>query len=70
MVIDDVVVDHGHRGMGIGRLMIEHCIGLAEEQSLDSVELSCSLAKPGLHSFYEALGFKHRMRFYSLFLGA
>ena len=69
MVIDDVVVDAGYRRAGIGRQVVEHCIGLAADQQLDSVELSCSLVKPELHRFYERLGFRHRMRFYSLLVG-
>ena len=69
MVIDDVVVDASHQGAGIGRQMVERCISLAAAREIDSVELSCSLSKPGLHRFYEGLGFQHRMRFYSLLVG-
>jgi len=69
MVIDDIVVDVSHRRAGIGRQIVEHCICMAADRDLDSVELSCSLSKPELHRFYESLGFRHRMRFYSLLVG-
>lgn len=68
MVIDELVVDRDHRGRGIGRAVIEHCLDLARAQGLDSVELACSLSKSELHAFYESAGFQHRMRLYSRFL--
>ncbi len=68
MVIDDIVIDADHRGRGYGRALMRHCISLAKGQGLDCVELSCSLTKPELHRFYEDLGFRYRMRHYSLFL--
>ena len=68
MVIDDIVVESGHRRRGIGRALMKRCISLATEHGLDCVELACSLSKPDLHSFYEGLGFRHRMRLYSLLL--
>ena len=68
MVIDDIVVDAAHRRKGLGRLLMQHLIGLARQRDLDCVELCCSLSKTDLHGFYEHLGFAHRMRMYSLFL--
>jgi ribosomal protein S18 acetylase RimI-like enzyme len=68
MIIDDIVIDRNCRGQGYGRSVIKHCVGLAKARSLDCIELACSLSKPELHRFYEGVGFKHRMRFYSLFL--
>jgi len=68
MIIDDIVIDYSYRGRGIGSSVVEHCLRLAREQSLDCVELACSLSKSELHRFYEKIGFKHRMRYYSLFL--
>ncbi len=68
MIIDDIVIDRNYRGKGFGRSAIEHCISLAKARSLDCIELACSRSEPELHSFYERIGFKHRMRFYSLFL--
>lgn len=69
MIIDEIVINHNHRGRGYGRMLMEHCINLAKARGLDCIELTCSLAKPELHRFYEGMGFKHRMRLYSLFLG-
>jgi PhnO protein len=68
MVIDELVIDRDLRGQRLGSLLLEHCIGVAKDQGLDSVEVCCSLAKPELHRFYERTGFKHRMRLYSVFL--
>lgn len=68
MVIDELVIDHLLRGQRLGTLLLEHCIGVAKDLELDSVEVCCSLVKPELHRFYERAGFKHRMRLYSIFM--
>ena len=68
LVLDDLVVDLPYRGRGLGRALIEHAIALAKSAGCDLVALDCSLVKPELHAFYERLGFRHRMRHYSLFL--
>ena len=67
LVIDDLVVDHRHRGQGFGSAMVQHCIDLAKTENMDCVEVACSRSKQELHRFYEKLGLKHRMRLYSLF---
>ena len=68
MVIDELVIDHECRRQGLGMRLLDHCIGLAREQGLDSVEVGCSLVKTGLHRFYERAGLKHRMRLYAMLL--
>ncbi|MCC7409696.1 MAG: GNAT family N-acetyltransferase [Phycisphaeraceae bacterium] len=68
MVIDDLVVDARYRNRGLGRALIQHLTRLAREQGLDCIELCCSIDKPELHTFYERLGFSHRMEMYSMFL--
>ena len=68
VVIDDLVVDTAYRRRGLGRALLEHVIALAKSAGCNSVDLDCSHAKSDLHGFYEHLGFRHRMRHYSMFL--
>jgi GNAT superfamily N-acetyltransferase len=67
-VVDDLVVDAPCRGRGLGTALMEQVIGLAKRNGCNSIELHCSKTKPELHKFYEHLGFRHRVRCYSLFL--
>lgn len=67
-VVDDLVVDAPHRGRGLGRCLMEQVLDVAKRTGCQSVELHCSHAKSELHGFYEHLGFRNRVRCYSLFL--
>ena len=55
-----LAVDPDFRGRGVGRALVEHCLGRAREEGLDEVVL-CSLPemKPA-HNLYESLGFRRR----------
>lgn len=69
MVIDEIIIDEPHQGKGYGRQLMEHCITMAKTMKLDCVELTCSLTRQDLHTFYENMGFEHTMRLYHLYLG-
>jgi N-acetylglutamate synthase-like GNAT family acetyltransferase len=68
MVVEDLVVESQYRRRGFGSLLMHHCVDVAKQEDLDSVELACSLSRLDLHQFYERLGLKHRMRLYSLIM--
>lgn len=53
-LIEDVAVDNSARGMGVGKLMIEHLKQLAVEKSCYKTILNCSRENVG---FYEKCGF-------------
>ena len=67
MEIDEIVIDKGHRSAGLGSLLMKYCLSIANERDLDSVTLKCSRTEKRLHEFYERLGFRHRMQYYSYF---
>lgn len=54
--IEDVVVDAGYRGMGIGRALVDFIKQRARDLKAYKVLLDCS---PNLVSFYEKCGFKN-----------
>ena len=70
MIIDEVAVNHNYQGCGYGLKLMKNAIKLAKVKKLDTIELACSFTKSNLHEFYEKLGFKHRMRLYSLTLNS
>jgi ribosomal protein S18 acetylase RimI-like enzyme len=52
--IDDIVVDEGERGNGIGRLLMEYAEGDARARGMTSVFLD---ARPAAIAFYKGLGY-------------
>lgn len=51
-LIEDLVVNAEHRGMGIGRSLIEHLIGWAEQQGLTRLQLLADLDNQPALDFY------------------
>ena len=58
--IEDVAVHPDHRGTGIGKELIKHAIGVAEDRKCYKIALSCT---DNLQTFYEELGFKKDVNF-------
>ena len=68
--IDTLVVDHTHRGKGIGKQLMTEAEKYAAEYGAIVIELITAnhRRKSGTHAFYEALGYKnHAVLDYSYF---
>ncbi|MGH9457648.1 MAG: GNAT family N-acetyltransferase [Thermoanaerobaculia bacterium] len=57
-VVEDVVVDAGARGAGVGRAMMEFAMERARRAGCYKLVLSSNLARTDAHRFYESLGFR------------
>lgn len=57
-VVEDVVVAPGQRGLGIGRLMMDHAMAQCAERDCYKLALSSHLRRDEAHRFYENLGFR------------
>lgn len=55
--IEGVRVSSSLRGVGLGRLLIEHCVGLARAAGVGVVQLTTDKRRPEALRFYESLGF-------------
>jgi ribosomal protein S18 acetylase RimI-like enzyme len=55
--IEGVRVDKDLRGLGIGRALIEHAVGMARERPCVLVQLTTDKRRNDARAFYEALGF-------------
>jgi len=55
--INGLVIDEHHRGMGIGKLLIERVKHWAKEKGNDKIGLRCNVKRTEAHLFYEHLGF-------------
>lgn len=56
-LIENVVVTAPARGSGVGRLLLQRLLDLADEAGCYKVQLVSGAHRPQAHAFYEALGF-------------
>jgi ribosomal protein S18 acetylase RimI-like enzyme len=55
--INGLVIDEQHRGLGIGKLLIDKVRHWAKEKGNDKMGLHCNVKRIEAHLFYEHLGF-------------
>ena len=55
--INGLVIDEHHRGMGMGKLLIDKVKHWAKEKGNDKIGLHCNVKRTEAHLFYEHLGF-------------
>jgi GNAT superfamily N-acetyltransferase len=64
-VVEDVCVDEGLRGRGIGGAMMKFAMKVATECGCYKLTLSSNLRRGDAHAFYRSLGFEqHGLSFY------
>ena len=57
-VIEDVAVDPGWQGRGVGRMMMGYALRICGEKGCYKAALSSNLKREQAHAFYESLGFE------------
>lgn len=57
-IVEDVVVDPGIQGKGIGRAMMQHAVDEARALGCYKLMLSSNAKRERAHAFYEQLGFE------------
>jgi GNAT superfamily N-acetyltransferase len=63
-VLEDVVVDEGLRGQGVGWQMMAYANGLCRKKGCYKMAFTSNLNREAAHRFYESLGFeKHGYSF-------
>ena len=55
--IEDVIVDHETRGLGIGEALVGQLLLIATEIGLDGVSLTCNPNREAANKLYEKMGF-------------
>jgi ribosomal protein S18 acetylase RimI-like enzyme len=58
--IEDVIVDSGARGRGIGELLTREALRIAAEKGAKTVDLTSRQSRVAAHRLYERVGFVHR----------
>ncbi len=57
-IIEDVAVDPGWQGRGIGKQMMQYAMKLCRDKGCYKAALSSNLKREKAHAFYESLGFE------------
>ena len=53
-----ILTDEKYRGMGYGRLMVDHVKELAKERGCKAIILDSGMQRKAAHAFYEKYGFE------------
>jgi ribosomal protein S18 acetylase RimI-like enzyme len=59
-IIEDVVVDQDQRGQGIGKMLVQHAIGLARTAGAEGVSLTSNPKREVANRLYRSIGFELR----------
>jgi GNAT superfamily N-acetyltransferase len=57
-IVEQVMVDPGAQGQGLGRLMMAHAVETARAQGCYKLALSSNLKRAAAHAFYDSFGFE------------
>ena len=58
--IEDVVIDEGARGKGVGEMLVRRCIDVARDKGAEIVELQSARWREVANRLYPRLGFERR----------
>jgi ribosomal protein S18 acetylase RimI-like enzyme len=56
--VEDVVVDEGYRGQGVGEALVRELLELARRLGLKGVSLTCNPGRVPANRLYQKMGFK------------
>jgi|SRR5580700_6072201 ribosomal protein S18 acetylase RimI-like enzyme len=58
--IEDVVVDSGARGLGVGEALVTAAVNLGDERGARTIDLTSRQSRQAAHRLYEKVGFHMR----------
>ena len=58
--LENLIVTEKHRRRGLGRMLLEHAVALAEETGCHMVELCSDVRRHEAHRLYSSMGFEIR----------
>jgi phosphinothricin acetyltransferase len=59
-IIEDVVVDKDHRGLGLGKSLVQYLIKFAQAKNVEYLDLTSNPSRKEANELYLKLGFKKR----------
>jgi GNAT superfamily N-acetyltransferase len=65
--LENLIVTEKHRKRGLGRMLLEHAVGLARESGCHMVELCSDVRRKEAHKLYSSMGFESQAHCFRLF---
>ena len=65
--LENLIVTEKHRRRGLGRMLLEHAVRLAEESGCHMVELCSDVRRKEAHKLYSSMGFEAQAYCFRLF---
>jgi len=65
--LENLIVTERHRGRGLGRMLLEHAVGLARKSGCHMVELCSDVRRKEAHKLYNSIGFEAQAHCFRLF---
>ena len=65
--LENLIVTERHRGRGLGRMLLEHAVGLAKKSGCHMVELCSDVRRKEAHKLYNSVGFEAQAHCFRLF---
>jgi ribosomal protein S18 acetylase RimI-like enzyme len=59
LYIPEMVVSKDHRGLGIGKSLMESCVKIAKKKKCFRIRLESGNKRKEAHQFYKKIGFEH-----------
>lgn len=56
--VEDVVVDNGYRGQGIGEKLVRRLIEIARDEGVETIELTSRPVRVAANKLYQKIGFQ------------
>ena len=65
--LENLIVTEKHRKRGLGRMLLEHAVGLARESGCHMVEICSDVRRKEAHRLYSSMGFEAQAHCFRLF---
>lgn len=65
--LENLIVTERHRGRGLGRMLLEHAVGLARKSGCHMVELCSDVRRKEAHVLYGSMGFEAQAHCFRLY---
>jgi predicted N-acetyltransferase YhbS len=65
--LENLIVTERHRGRGLGRMLLEHAVGLARKSGCHMVELCSDVRRKEAHGLYGSMGFEAQAHCFRLY---
>ena len=66
-LLENLIVTEKHRRRGLGRMLLEHAVGLARKSGCHMVELCSDVRRKEAHKLYDSMGFQAQAHCFRLY---